>query len=139
MADTSLTENKIGLLIWQVSNYWQSKLRKILKNHNLSLNEYLLMASIKKLMNIKKEISQIDIANFSGIDVSVASVTFKLLEDKKLVMRDYKNDNRKKNVILSSDGKNLFNIIFSVSLESFELSKTKYLLLFCFAILIKAF
>ena len=62
-------------------------------------------------MNIKKEISQIDIANFSGIDVSVASVTFKLLEDKKLVMRDYKNDNRKKNVILSSDGNNLFNII----------------------------
>ena len=33
MADTSLSENKIGLLIWQMSNYWQSKLRKILKKY----------------------------------------------------------------------------------------------------------
>ena len=31
MADTSLSENKIGLLVWQLSNYWQSKLRKILR------------------------------------------------------------------------------------------------------------
>ena len=31
MADTSLNENRLGLLIWQTSNIWQSKLRKILK------------------------------------------------------------------------------------------------------------
>ena len=37
MADTSLSEKKIGLLIWQVSNYWQNKLRKILKKYNLTL------------------------------------------------------------------------------------------------------
>ena len=34
MADTSLNENRIGLLIWQTSNVWQSKIRKQLINFN---------------------------------------------------------------------------------------------------------
>ena len=46
MADTSLSEKKIGLLVWQLSNYWQSNLRKILKTYNLTLNEYLILESI---------------------------------------------------------------------------------------------
>ena len=50
MADTSLIENKIGLLIWKTSNYWQSNLRKILNPHNISLNEYLILQSIKYLL-----------------------------------------------------------------------------------------
>ena len=33
MADTSLAEKKIGLLVWKLSNHWQSKLRKILKDY----------------------------------------------------------------------------------------------------------
>ena len=54
MADTSLSEKKIGLLIWQVSNYWQSQLRKILKNYNLTLNEYLIIESIQSLSKNKR-------------------------------------------------------------------------------------
>ena len=59
MADTFLYERKIGLLIWQTSNYWQSKLRKTLKPYNLSLNEYLILESIFLLKNTNKELSQI--------------------------------------------------------------------------------
>tara|TARA_Y100000590_G_scaffold279054_1_gene313330 strand:- start:916 stop:1377 length:462 start_codon:yes stop_codon:yes gene_type:complete len=112
MADTSLSEKKIGLLIWQVSNYWQSKLRKVLKDHNLTLNEYLIIESIKILNESKTELSQIDISKFSGIDVSVTSVTFKLLENKKLIVRSNKNDNRKKTVEISANGLKLFDRIY---------------------------
>ena len=84
MADTSLSEKKIGLLIWQVSNYWQSQLRKILKNYNLTLNEYLIIESIQSLSKNKNKLYQIEISIFSGIDISVSSVTFKLLEKKKI-------------------------------------------------------
>ena len=112
MADTSLSEKKLGLLIWQVSNYWQSKLRNILKDHNLTLNEYLILESIKILNESKKELSQIDISKFSGIDVSVTSVTFKLLENKKLIVRSNKNDNRKKTVEISANGLKLFDRIY---------------------------
>ena len=117
MADTSLSEKKLGLLIWQVSNYWQSKLRNLLKDHNLTLNEYLILESIKMLNESKKELSQIDISKFSGIDVSVTSVTFKLLENKKLIVRKNKSDNRKKNVEISSIGVSLFDRIYPIIIK----------------------
>ena len=43
MADTSLNENRIGLLIWQTSNLWQSKLRKELSKYKISFNEYIII------------------------------------------------------------------------------------------------
>ena len=109
MADTSLSENKIGLLVWQLSNYWQSQLRKILKEYKLTLNEYLILESISILLEKQSELSQNDISIFAGIDISVASVTFKLLESKKLIIRKIKNDNRKKIVEMLASGINLYN------------------------------
>ena len=109
MADTSLSEKKIGLLVWQLSNYWQSKLRKILKDYNLTLNEYLILESISNLLENQKELSQNEISIFAGIDISVASVTFKSLENKKLIIRATKNDNRKKIVEMLASGINLYN------------------------------
>ena len=109
MADTSLSEKKIGLLVWQLSNYWQSKLRKILKNYNLTLNEYLILESISSLLDNQNELSQNKISIYAGIDISVASVTFKLLESKKLIIRKTKKDNRKKIVEILASGINLYN------------------------------
>ena len=80
MADTSLNENRLGLLIWQTSNIWQSKLRKILKNHKISLNEYLIIETLFKLSFLTKTVSQIRIANNSSLDVSVVSTNLTLLE-----------------------------------------------------------
>ena len=117
MADTSLSEKKIGLLIWQVSNYWQNNLRKILKNYNLTLNEYLILESIKRLQENKYEIVQNEISIYAGIDISVASVTFKLLENKKLIIRRTKNDNRKKIVEMLASGINLYNKVNPLVLE----------------------
>ena len=108
MADTSLSEKKIGLLIWQVSNLWQTSMRKVLKSHNLTLNEYLIIESIIKLHSSSKEISQRDISNFAGVDISVTSVTLKLLEEKKLIIRTNKIDNRKKNIEMLLQGNNLY-------------------------------
>ena len=117
MADTSLSEKKTGLLIWQVSNYWQSKLRKILKKYNLTLNEYLILDAINKLLKNKYELSQNEISIFAGIDNSVASVTFKLLESKKLVDRSFKKDNRKKNIEMLTGGISLYNKVNPLILD----------------------
>ena len=46
MADTSLNENRIGLLIWQTSNLWQSNIRKQIAKSNLSFNEYLILETV---------------------------------------------------------------------------------------------
>ena len=70
MADTSLNEDRLGLLIWQTSNIWQSKLRKILKNHKISLNEYLIIETLFKLSSLTKIVSQISISKNSSLDVT---------------------------------------------------------------------
>ena len=73
MADTSLSDKKIGLLIWNVSNFWQSKLRIILKKYDLSLNQYLIIETLKLLKLDFQPTSQTKISLYSGIDVSVVS------------------------------------------------------------------
>ena len=112
MADTSLSEKKAGLLVWQVSNLWQNKLRHILKLYKLTLNEYLVLESI---IELKKQIillNQNIISSFSGIDVSVVSVVLKLLERKKFIKRTVDKDNRKKTIEMLSMGKKIFNEIY---------------------------
>jgi len=111
MADTSLIEKKVGLLIWKTSNYWQSKLRKILIPYKISLNEYLILQSIKYLLIKKSNIYQNEIAKFIGVNISVASVTLKSLENKKLIIRKTENDNRKKIIEILSEGDKIFEII----------------------------
>ena len=112
MADTSLSEKKIGLLVWQLSNLWQNKLRHILKLYQLTLNEYLVLESINELKTHIIISNQNIISSFSGIDVSVVSVVLKLLERKKLIKRAADKDNRKKTIEMLSNGKKIFNELY---------------------------
>ena len=113
MADTSLNENRLGLLIWQTSNIWQSKLRKILKNHKISLNEYLIIETLFKLSSLTKTVSQIRIANNSSLDVSVVSTNLTLLENKNLILRTH-IDNRSKNILLTDQGLSLISSLINI-------------------------
>ena len=112
MADTSPTEEKIGLLIWQVSNFWQGRLRNILKNFNLSLNQYLILETLVNIENKTSSLSQSIITTFSGIDESVVSVNLKLLEQNNLIKRKVDNDSRKKIIIILSSGRKIFDAIY---------------------------
>ena len=113
MADTSLNENRLGLLIWQTTNIWQSKLRKILKNHKISLNEYLIIETLFKLSSLTKTVSQIRIANNSSLDVSVVSTNLTLLENKNLILRTH-IDSRSKNILLTDQGLSLISSLIKI-------------------------
>ena len=113
MADTSLNENRLGLLIWQTSNIWQSKLRKLLKNHKISLNEYLIIETLYKLSSLTKIVSQISIAKNSSLDVSVVSTNLTLLENKNLILRTH-IDNRSKNIVLTDQGLSLISSLINI-------------------------
>ncbi len=113
MADTSLNENRLGLLIWQTSNIWQSNLRKILKNHKISLNEYLIIETLYKLSSLTKIVSQISIAKNSSLDVSVVSTNLTILENKNLILRTH-IDNRSKNILLTNQGLTLVSSLIKI-------------------------
>ena len=111
MADTSLNENRIGLLIWQTYNLWQSKLRNKLSKYNISFNEYLIIETLYNLSNVSNNISQIDIVYNSFIDKSVVSAKLSQLVKKKLIKKMTSNDNRSNRLILTKEGINIIESI----------------------------
>ena len=123
MADTSLNENRIGLLIWQTSNVWQSKIRKQLIIFNLSFNEYLILETVYKLSKSIADISQVDVAKHSFVDKSVVSAKLTQLQNKKLINKMTPNDNRSNKLVLTRDGKmiveKIINQVFEVENEFF--------------------
>ena len=104
MADTSLNENRLGILIWQTSNLWQSKIRQILKNSDLTFNEYLILETLYKLIDEQDNITQQDICKNSSIDRSVISQKVNGLEEKKLLMRSQPKDKRSYGLSLTNNG-----------------------------------
>ena len=94
MADTSLNENRLALLIWQTSNLWQSKVRNKLKEREITLNEYLILETIYLLQQDNINITQQDICKNASIDRSVVSLRVSNLEEKKLILKQKPQDKR---------------------------------------------
>ena len=126
MADTSLNENRLALLIWQTSNLWQSKVRQRLRDSEITLNEYLILETIYLLQQKNINITQQDICKNASIDRSVVSVRVSKLEEKKLILKQRPKDKRSDNLILTSEGNNLINNIIDnikeLENELFDLS-----------------
>ena len=117
MADTSLNENRIGLLIWQTSNLWQSNIRKQIAKSNLSFNEYLILETVYNLSKLLTEINQVDIVKHSFIDKSVVSAKLTKLDKKKLIKKMTPNDNRSNKLALTRDGKIIVEKIINDVIE----------------------
>ena len=120
MADTSLNENRLALLIWQTSNLWQSKVRHKLKESQITLNEYLILETIYLLQQESINITQQDICKNASIDRSVVSVRVSKLEEKKLISKQQPQDKRSDSLILTTAGSDLINNIIDniVDLEN---------------------
>ena len=120
MADTSLNENRLALLIWQTSNLWQSKVRHKLKESEISLNEYLILETIYLLQQESINITQQDICINASIDRSVVSLRVSKLEEKKLISKQQPQDKRSDSLILTAAGNDLINNIIDniVDLEN---------------------
>ena len=120
MADTSLNENRLALLIWQTSNLWQSKVRHKLKESQITLNEYLILETIYLLQQENINITQQDICKNASIDRSVVSLRVSKLEEKKLISKQQPQDKRSDSLILTAAGSDLINSIIDniVDLEN---------------------
>ena len=104
MADTSLNESRQSILIWQISNLWQSKIRYLLKKTDLTFNEYLILETLYKLQKRMEYISQQDISLNSSIDRSVVSLKVANLEQKKLINRLQSIDKRSNSLNITNKG-----------------------------------
>ena len=119
MADTSPNDNRIGLLIWKISNLWQSKIRFLLKEYDLTVNEYLILETLFKIQMTNNNISQQDICKNSSIDRAVVSLKITKLEKKNLILKIDPIDKRSDSLKLTNEGKSLISGIIN-SIENEE-------------------
>ena len=117
MADTSLNENRLALLIWQTANLWQSKVRLKLKESEITLNEYLILETIYFLQQKNINITQKEICINASIDRSVVSLRVSNLEEKKLILKQQPQDKRSDSLILSDTGNDLINNVIDNIVE----------------------
>ena len=100
MADTSLNENRIGLLIWQTSNLWQSKIRKNIIKYNIS--ERLFFSPFSKTSLLRLYDYKTFVQNNFVVDDNMTKIIIKLTP----------NDQENK-VFISSEPVKVFLITFS--------------------------
>ena len=117
MADTSLNENRLALLIWQTANLWQSKVRIKLKENEITLNEYLILETIYLLQKKNVNITQQEICKNASIDRSVVSLRVSKLEEKNLISKQQPKDRRSDSLTLTAAGNNLINNIIDNIVE----------------------
>ena len=119
MADTSLNENRLGILIWQTCNLWQSKIRFLLKDSNINFNEYLILETLYKLQKNQENITQHDICINSSIDRSVVSLKIASLEKKKFIIRLKPLDKRSHKLSTTDTGNSLVESLI-INIENQE-------------------
>ena len=120
MADTSLNDNRISILIRQISNLWHLKLRKLLKGYQISINEYLILETIYHLstVNISNDITQTLISNESTVDYSVVSIKILSLEKNKYIEKVNSFNSRSNKIKITQLGIDLvLKIINDVLIE----------------------
>lgn len=101
-------EDSPGFLLWQVTALWQRAIREALKPFDLTHSQFVLIASIHWLTLLKREVTQIVLAEHSKIDAMTTSQVLRTLETKGLVERmGHATDTRAKRVVLSTAGAKL--------------------------------
>jgi DNA-binding MarR family transcriptional regulator len=96
--------NYAGFLVWQKANKWEKFLNSQLKEIGLNQSELLHLISISHLMRIQKEISQTQLADYTGVTTMSVSKILTKLEYMKLIERKTGSDIRSKSIVVTKDG-----------------------------------
>ena len=99
-------EDSPGFLLWQLTNQWQQQQRSALRPLDLTHAQFVALAGILWLNNhFENGASQVQVAEFTGIDKMMMSDLVKTLILKKLINREkHKEDKRAYCLNLTSKG-----------------------------------
>ncbi len=129
------SSGSIGFLFWKVSNYHQKKQREALKHLDLTPTQFSVLACYYYIAEkLKKNPSQADICEHSGIDKMLVSDITKVLLTKKLILKTQnKTDKRAFEIQLTETGKVICNeavqLIEKIDHEVFSKTKNKLIFL----------
>lgn len=93
-----------GFLFWQKANNWEKYVNSQLEAYNITQSEIFQLISISILLNQQEEVTQVDIANFTGVAPMSVSKILKKLEKKEFITRQIGTDSRSKSLNITENG-----------------------------------
>lgn len=98
-------QTSTGLLFIRVYHEWHSQVKQVLRQIDLTHPQFIVLTALGFLSTQQEWVTQVNLANFSDMDVMTVSQIFKLLAQKGLVARDtHPQDSRAKIVLLTEEG-----------------------------------
>ncbi|MGT2906608.1 MarR family winged helix-turn-helix transcriptional regulator [Streptococcus dentiloxodontae] len=103
-------QESTGFLFAKVYNAWHAKIKKTLREVELTHPQFIILTSLGALELQQDLITQVNLAVFSDMDVMTVSQVIKLLLKKGLVeRREHPQDSRAKVVFLTDSGRERMN------------------------------
>lgn len=97
--------HKIGIVFESVNNKRQQIIRNKFVQISLTYPQFLILNALTKLQEEKEEVKQVDLADFTGMDVMTVSTIVRNLEKQALISRENsEKDTRAKIIKLTIDG-----------------------------------
>jgi DNA-binding MarR family transcriptional regulator len=96
--------NYAGFLVWQKANKWEKFINSKIKEIGLNQSELLHLISISHLMRTQKEISQTQLADYTGVTTMSVSKILTKLESLGFVGRKVGTDPRSKSIVVTEQG-----------------------------------
>ena len=98
-------EESTGFLLWQLTNFWQREIKKVLEPFELTHSQFVLLTNIHWLLIEKQEVTQILLSNQTRIDPMTTSTVLRTLQSRRLIKRqEHSIDTRAKTVLLTEKG-----------------------------------
>ncbi len=99
-------EESPGYLLWKVSSLWRRSIEAILRPLGLTHPQFVVLAAIGWFTRERKEVRQVEISRFVGLDPNTTSQVLRSLHTKGLILRG-QADGRSKSPSLTPAGSKL--------------------------------
>lgn len=110
-----MNEESTGYLLYHLTTLLQRTMKRELDKIELTHTQFIILATLFRLSQINKNVTQVDIANESKTDKMMVSKILRTLQNKNLLTRqEHSTDTRAKIIMLTEEGKTLFKQAFSI-------------------------
>jgi DNA-binding MarR family transcriptional regulator len=96
--------NYAGFLVWQKANKWEKFINSKIRSLGLNQSELLHLISIFHLLRTQKELSQSQLADYTGVTTMSVSKILTKLETMGLISRTTGSDPRSKSIVGTEQG-----------------------------------
>ena len=115
---SKMNEESTGYLLYHLTTLLQRTMKRELDKIELTHTQFIILATVFKLSQTNKNVTQIEIATESKTDKMMVSKILRTLQNKNLLTRqEHSTDTRAKIILLTEDGKTLFKKAFSIVKE----------------------